>query len=56
MEWCCAKAKSSTVIDVGCEPNGTPAFFLSADSNTCYQDEIIEYCPFCGKELKELLT
>lgn len=55
MKWCCQKAQQSTILDLGCDLNNTPEFFLSADSNMVYEDEIIQFCPFCGKKLAELL-
>lgn len=55
MEWCCKEAAQSMILDLGCNLNNTPEFFLSADSNTDYKDEIIQFCPFCGKKLAELL-
>lgn len=55
MKWCCKEAQQSMILDLGCNLNNIPEFFLSADSNTDYQDEIVKYCPFCGQRLAELL-
>jgi hypothetical protein len=49
MEWCCAKAKQSNLIDL--DEN---LFFIHGYDGL--DDEYIEICPFCGKALKELLT
>jgi alkyl hydroperoxide reductase subunit AhpF len=59
ISWCCNKAFQSYFVDAiiilktDANHKDIGTFYLCDDN---YHEEIIEYCPFCGKPLAELLT